>query len=299
MNSNFRGTGVALITPFTPDGQVDTDALARLVEHNIDQGTDYLVALGTTAETATLTEAEKSKVKQVIIDQTKERVPLVLGVGGNNTYALAEELRKPEIKQFQAVLSVSPYYNKPSQPGIIAHFEALATVSPHPIILYNVPSRTATNMTADTTLKLAHKNSKFIGIKEASGDLVQAMHIMREKPEGFMVISGDDITALPLIASGGDGVISVIGQALPAIFTKMINAVLTGDLQVARSLQYQLMPLMMSIFKEGNPTGIKALLAHLHLAATNVRLPLVPASKALKSEIAENYLFLDKVHSSV
>lgn len=295
MKAHFRGTGVALVTPFNQNGSLDTTALSRLVEHNISQGTDYLVVLGTTAETATLTEAEKKTIKQVVIDQTQGRVPLVLGVGGNNTTALVEELRKPEIEKFQAVLSVSPYYNKPSQQGIIAHFEALAAASPRPVILYNVPSRTGSNMTAETTLKIAHKSPNVLGIKEASGDMVQAMRILKDKPKEFLVISGDDITALPLIACGGDGVISVIGQAVPAHFTKMIHAALSGDLEIARQIQFRLMPLMESIFKEGNPTGIKALLSQLELATPQVRLPLVAASQTLEKEIAQHSLFLEKV----
>lgn len=287
MSAEFRGIGVALITPFGRDGQMDEAALSKLIEHNIKGGVDYLVVLGTTAETATLTEAEKKKMKQLVIDQTRGRVPLVLGVGGNNTVALQETLRQPETQKFQAVLSVSPYYNKPSQNGIVAHFEALAAASPLPLILYNVPSRTGSNMTAATTLTLAHKSSKFIGIKEASGDLVQAMHILRQRPEGFLVISGDDITAFPLIGCGGDGVISVIGQALPSVFSTLIRAALNAENDKAKKIQYELIPLMEAIFKEGNPTGIKALLNHLGLSQTTVRLPLVEASEALQNEISQ------------
>jgi 4-hydroxy-tetrahydrodipicolinate synthase len=288
MTSKFKGIGVALVTPFSNDGQVDYAALDRLVQLNIQNGIDYLVVLGTTAETSTLTTAEKKKAIQSVIESNQNRVPLVLGLGGNNTAELIEQLKAPEVLQFDAILSVSPYYNKPTQDGIYAHYKALSTASPVPIILYNVPGRTGSNVLPQTVLRLARDCENIIGIKEASGDVVQGMRILREKPADFLVISGDDMTALPLILAGGSGVISVIGQGIPAVFSKLIHAGLSGDLATANRLQHQCMPMIDLIFQEGNPAGIKSLLAQLGIGTPTVRLPLVAASDALTSHIASN-----------
>ena len=288
MTSKFKGTGVALITPLTNDGQLDYVALDKLVQFNIQNGIDYLVALGTTAETSTLTAAEKKKVIQTVIDSNQNRVPLVMGLVGNNTAELISQLKAPEVLQFDAILSVSPYYNKPTQDGIYAHYKALSEASPIPVILYNVPGRTGSNILPQTVLRLARDCKNIIGIKEASGDVVQGMRILREKPIGFMVISGDDMTALPLILAGSSGVISVIGQGIPGLFSKLVHAGLSGDLATANRLQHQCMPMIDLIFQEGNPAGIKSLLAHLGIGTPTVRLPLVAASESLSSRIASN-----------
>ncbi len=287
MTSKFKGIGVALVTPFSNDGQVDYVALDKLVQFNIQNGIDYLVVLGTTAETSTLTASEKKKVMQAVIDSNQGSVPLVLGLGGNNTAELIEQVKAPEILQFDAILSVSPYYNKPTQDGIYAHYKALSEASPVPVILYNVPGRTGSNVLPQTVLRLARDCENIIGIKEASGDVVQGMRILREKPADFLVISGDDMTALPLILAGGSGVISVIGQGIPSVFSKLVHAGLSGDLATANRLQHQCMPIIDMIFQEGNPAGIKSLLAQLEIGTPAVRLPLVAASGPLSSHIGQ------------
>ncbi|MDP2059674.1 MAG: 4-hydroxy-tetrahydrodipicolinate synthase [Flavobacteriaceae bacterium] len=288
MTSKFKGIGVALVTPFSNDGQVDYVALDKLVQLNIKNEIDYLVVLGTTAETSTLTTVEKKKVIQTVIESNQSRVPLVLGLGGNNTTELIEQMKAPEVLLFDAILSVSPYYNKPTQDGIYAHYKALSSASPVPIILYNVPGRTGSNVLPQTVLRLARDCKNIIGIKEASGDVVQGMRILREKPTDFLVISGDDMTALPLILAGGSGVISVIGQGIPSVFSKLIHAGLSGDLATANQLQHQCMPIIDLIFQEGNPAGIKSLLAHLGIGTPTVRLPLVAASDSLSMRITSS-----------
>lgn len=279
------GTGVALVTPFREDLTVDVAALERIVEHNVQGGVDYLVVLGTTAESATLSKPEKQLVIDVVVRTNAGRLPLVLGVGGNNTMALVEELKNTDLSEFEAVLSVSPYYNKPTQEGIFRHFKALAEASPKPIILYNVPSRTGSNMLPDTTLRLAHEVDNIIAIKEASGDMVQIDQIIKGKPEGFLVISGDDFTALPTVLAGGAGVISVLGQGLPRQFSKMMHLGLQGDSEAAYQIHHALLPLMGMIFEEGNPAGIKSVFENLGLAKATVRLPLVEASAPLRNKI--------------
>lgn len=287
MTSKFKGIGVALVTPFSNDGKVDYATLDKLVQFDIQNGIDYLVVLGTTAETSTLTASEKKKVIQTVIESNQGRLPLVLGLGGNNTAELIEQMKAPEVLQFDAILSVSPYYNKPTQDGIYAHYKALSEASPVPIILYNVPGRTGSNVLPQTVLRLARDCENIIGIKEASGDVVQGMRILREKPADFLVISGDDMTALPLILAGGSGVISVIGQGIPAVFSKLIHAGLSGDLTTANRLQHQCIPIIDMIFQEGNPAGIKSLLAQLGIGTPTVRLPLVAASNSLSSHIGQ------------
>lgn len=287
MTSKFKGIGVALVTPFSNDGQVDYVALDKLAQFNIQNGIDYLVVLGTTAETSTLTASEKKKVIQTVIGSNQGRVPLVLGLGGNNTAELIEQMKAPEVLQFDAVLSVSPYYNKPTQDGIYAHYKALSEASPVPVILYNVPGRTGSNVLPQTVLRLARDCENIIGIKEASGDVVQGMRILKEKPADFLVISGDDMTALPLILAGGSGVISVIGQGIPSVFSKLVHAGLAGDLATANRLQHQCMPIIDMIFQEGNPAGIKSLLSQLGIGTPAVRLPLVAASGSLSSHIGQ------------
>jgi len=282
--TNLIGTGVALITPFDAQGAIDFEALKRIVNFQIDKGINYLVVLGTTAESVTLTKQEKEAVLAAVLAVNANRVPIVLGVGGNDTQAVVDQLKQVNPEHIAAVLSVSPMYNKPSQPGLIAHFTAVAQVSPVPVLLYNVPGRTASNMLPSTVLKLAaHKN--IIGIKEASGDLGQAMEILRSAPEGFLVISGDDLIALPMTLMGGDGVISVIGQAYPEEFSQMIQAGLNGNSARAKELHYDLMPIIEMIFEQGNPSGIKALLNKKGLCENSLRLPLVPVDDSLAQRI--------------
>jgi len=284
MNELF-GTGVALVTPFNEDKSVDFKGLESLVEFQIANGINYLVISGTTGEPATLTNEEKEQVKSTIINVNKERLPLVYGIGGNNTMEVVNEIQSMDLSAFSAVLSVSPYYNRPTQAGIYEHFKAIATVSPIPIIVYNVPSRTGKNMDPETILRLANDVENIIGVKEAAGDIVQAMRIIQKKPKGFMVISGDDMIALPMVLAGGSGVISVIGQGLPKDFSRMIQLGLKGNTVEAYKLHYKIMGGIDYIFEEGNPAGIKAFLSKLNVCQVNVRLPLVQASYDLQQKL--------------
>ncbi len=279
------GTGVALVTPFKNDLSVDTMALANIVEHCIEGGVDYLVALGTTAETATLTEEEKHLVLDTIVSANKGRLPLVIGIGGNNTYAVIETIKKYDLTNFDAILSVSPFYNKPTQEGIYQHFKAISENSPLPLIVYNVPGRTGSNMLPTTVLRLAKDFENIIAIKEASGDMSQVMQIIKDKPKDFMVISGDDMTALSTVLAGGAGVISVLGQGVPSVFSKMIRLGLNAQVKAAFELQYAIQDGVGLIFEEGNPAGIKSVFDALGLASEGVRLPLVPVSESLRVRI--------------
>ena len=281
----LRGTGVALITPFNSDFSVDTDALERIVHFNIDGGVDYLVVLGTTGESVTLSKSEKQLAIDTVISANNGRLPLVLGVGGNNTALVVQELQETDLSSFDAVLSVSPYYNRPTQEGIYQHFGAIAQVSPKPVILYNVPGRTGSNMMPNTVLRLARDFSNIVAIKEASGDIVQVMQLIKDKPVNFQVISGDDMTALPTILAGGYGVISVLGQGLPSEFSRMIRLGLEDKVREAYEQHYKLQDGMSLIFQEGNPAGIKAIFETLGLSSALVRLPLVEASVGLKQKI--------------
>ncbi|QLG43851.1 4-hydroxy-tetrahydrodipicolinate synthase [Costertonia aggregata] len=283
----FVGTGVALVTPFKKDLSVDVDALQNIVAHSIDGGVDYLVVLGTTGESVTLGKAEKQLVMDTVVTVNAGRLPLVLGVGGNNTHLVCEELKTLRLQEFDGILSVSPYYNKPTQEGIYQHFKAISESSPLPIIVYNVPGRTGSNILPKTTLRLANDFENIIAVKEASGDLVQIMQIIKHKPTGFHVISGDDITALPTVLAGGSGVISVLGQGLPSEFSKMVRSGLNGEQESAYQTHYQLTELMELIFEEGNPAGIKTVFETLGLSSATVRLPLVEASNILKEKISE------------
>lgn len=280
------GTGVALVTPFKNDGTVDVAALRRIVRYCIDGGVDYLVVLGTTGEAVTLGKTEKQLVIKTIIQENSGTLPLVIGIGGNNTLQLAEQLKHANLDEFDAVLSVSPYYNKPTQEGIYQHYKTLAGVSPKPLILYNVPGRTGSNVLPETVLRLARDCQNIVAIKEASGNLDQIKQILNESPPGFKVISGDDFTALPTVLEGGIGVISVLGQGLPSEFSKMIRLGLNGENEDAFQLHHALLPGMELIFEEGNPAGIKAIFEHLRLSTAEVRLPLIEASEALKEKIA-------------
>lgn len=279
------GTGVALVTPFKSDFSVDYDALKRIVIHCIEGGVDYLVVLGTTAESATLTESEKKQIIQTIIEFNNGRLPLVLGVGGNNTQKVVEELQSRDLSAFSAVLSVSPYYNKPSQEGIYQHFKAVAKASPLPVILYNVPGRTSSNMHPETVIRLAKDIKNIVAIKEAAGDIVQAMQLIKNKPSDFLVISGDDMITLPMVLAGGAGVISVIGEGFPREFSEMVRLGLNKKVDEAFELHYKLAPAIDLIFAEGNPVGIKAVFETLNLSTAVVRLPLVEATESLKMQI--------------
>lgn len=273
---NLKGMGVALITPFKIDKSVDYDALARLLEYQIKNGVDYLVVLGTTAETATLTAQEKKDLRGFIAERVNGRVPLVIGIGGNNTMSVIEEIKTTDLSRFSAILSVVPYYNKPSQEGIYQHYSAIASASPLPVILYNVPGRTGVNMTAETTLRLARDHENIIGVKEASGNISQMDEIIKNKKPDFMVISGDDGITFPLLTLGAVGVISVIGNAFPREFSRMVRLALNGDFANALLIHHRFTELFSLLFVDGNPAGVKCLLHEMGYIENELRLPLVP-----------------------
>lgn len=279
------GTGVALVTPFKKDFSLDTEALKKIVNHVIDGGVEYLVVLGTTGEPATLTQDEKEIVIDTIIEANKGRLPLVLGVGGNNTQKVVEELKTRDFSKFSAILSVSPYYNKPTQEGIYQHFKAIAEAATIPIILYNVPGRTASNMLPETVIRLANDFKNIIGIKEAAGDIVQAMKLIQHKPKDFLVISGDDMIALPMVLAGGAGVISVIGEGYPKEFSEMIRLGLNKKVDESYVLHYKLMDSIDMIFEQGNPAGVKEIFKTLNLSDNTVRLPLVTVNTDLANRL--------------
>lgn len=282
------GTGVALVTPFKKnDLSVDTDALTKIVHYQIENGIDYLVVLGTTAETATLTQEEKELVITTITKANDKKLPLVLGVGGNNTMQVVEELKTRNLSDFSAILSVSPYYNKPTQEGIYQHFKAIAEASPLPIILYNVPGRTASNMLPSTVLRLAKDFNNIVAIKEAAGDIVQAMKLIQHKPDGFLVISGDDMVTLPMILAGGAGVISVIGEGFPKQFSTMVRFGLERKVEEAYQIHYQIADAIDMIFEQGNPAGIKEVFHVLGLCENTLRLPLVNVNEDLAIRIRQ------------
>ena len=279
--NKYIGTGVALITPFDKDNNVDYIALKKLVDFQINNGINYLVILGTTGESATLNKKEQKKVIQTIVATNNERLPLVLGIGGNNTQQVIEDIKNADLSDFDAILSVSPSYNKPTQEGIYQHFKKIANTTNKDIILYNVPHRTGKNVEPKTIIRLANNCKNIIAVKDAASDLQQTLEIIRTKPKDFLVISGDDSLALSSVLAGGSGVISVIGQGMPNEFTQMINLGLAGKNKEAFELYYQLMPLTALIFKEGNPAGIKAILHHKEICNIQVRLPLIKASDTL------------------
>tara|TARA_B100001287_G_C22685432_1_gene533142 strand:- start:603 stop:1478 length:876 start_codon:yes stop_codon:yes gene_type:complete len=276
------GTGVALVTPFNSDHSIDFDSLKKLINYVIDGGVEYLVLLGTTAESATLSSSEKIQIVNYCKEINKNRIPIVLGIGGNNTSNVIKQIKMFDLDGIEAILSVCPYYNKPSQMGIYNHYAELAKSSPLPIILYNVPSRTSVNISSDTVLKLANDFKNIVAIKEASGDLEQIMRIIKDKPKDFLVISGDDPLTLPMIYMGGKGVISVLAQSHPKEFSKMVSNGLLGKIDLANKLHYKLFQLYNPLFIEGNPVGIKACLETLGIIKSFVRLPLSEASKELK-----------------
>ncbi|MCX6291738.1 MAG: 4-hydroxy-tetrahydrodipicolinate synthase [Bacteroidetes bacterium] len=281
MNINkLRGTGVALVTPFHKDGNIDFKSFKKLIERCIDQKVEYLVPLGTTGESVTLTRDEKRAVLDFVVEVNDKRVPVVLGLGGNNTQELVNMIEECDFEGVDALLSVSPYYNRPSQRGIFQHYKSIANASPVPVILYNVPARTGSNIDAETTLELAHEIKNIVGIKEASGNLEKVMRILKGKPKDFLVISGDDALTLPLIACGGDGVISVIANAYPKDFSEMVRNAMEGNFDKARKLNFKLMEITHAIFVDGNPSGVKGLLSVMNICSEHVRLPLVSVGKA-------------------
>jgi len=274
MKTNFGGVGVALVTPFTDSGMVDFNGLKKLVEHQISNGTNYLVVQGTTGESATLSEKEKIAVLDFILEINAGKLPVVLGVGGNNTLNVSNKLSNLNQDGLSGILSVSPYYNKPSQKGIIEHYKSVSASTDLPIILYNVPGRTSSNVQIETTLELAEIKN-IVAVKEASGDLEQVMSIINQRPEGFLVLSGDDALTLPHISVGGDGVISVVANAFPKRFSDLVNAALAGDLSLARQKHYELFEIIQQLFADGNPGGVKHVLKLLNICGDSVRLPLV------------------------
>ncbi|MDX5326038.1 MAG: 4-hydroxy-tetrahydrodipicolinate synthase [Bacteroidota bacterium] len=287
MSDKFYGTGVALVTPFHEDGGLDETGLANLVNHVIDGGVEYLVVLGTTGESATQTKEEKKRVLEVVKTINDGRRPIVLGVGGNNTQQVIEDIASADLRGVDAILSVSPYYNKPTQEGIYQHYKAIALKCPLPIILYNVPGRTSSNISATTTLRLAEDFENIIAVKEASGNMEQIMEIIQNKPDDFLVISGDDNLTFPMIAMGGAGVISVSGQGFPSIFSQMVRDGLAGKMVEAREAHYRLFEITRMLFSEGNPGGIKAVLHHIGICKEHMRLPLWPISDGLRNSIVE------------
>lgn len=283
----LAGVGAALITPFTPDGRVDYDALARMIDYVIEGGVDYIVALGTTAETPTLYLPERAVIAMFITNHIAGRVPLVVGVGGNSTSEVLDQLREFDLRGADALLSVTPYYNKPSQEGLYQHFRTVSEHSPLPIILYNIPGRTGVNMTAETTLRVARDLKNVIGVKEASGDIEQMQRILDARPEGFLVLSGDDGMTLELMRRGGDGVISVAANAFPRRFKQCVERAKAGDFEGAQAVYQTLDEAVRALFAEGNPVGVKCALAVMGIVNDRVRLPLVPGSEALRARFAK------------
>ena len=289
--SPFSGTGVAVITPFTSNLEVDYQSLRQLINYLIENDIDYLVAMGTTAESPTISVEEKKKIFDCFVKTTANRVPLIMGLGGNNTAALAQSLQEVDTKGFSAILSVSPYYNRPTQEGIYRHYKALDVVTPLPLLLYNVPGRTAANITAETTLRISHDCPNVIGIKEASGDLVQGREILAGRPKDFIVVSGDDETAIQLIQSGAEGVISVIAGGFPNLFISGVQAAIEGDHKKADEIANLVQSIADQVYAEGNPGGIKAVLALRGMIENQLRLPLIPVSDPVRSALKT---FVDK-----
>jgi 4-hydroxy-tetrahydrodipicolinate synthase len=281
------GTGVALVTPFSEDSNIDFKALKRLLVHTA-KGVDYFVVMGTTGESATLSKEEKKSVLKFVMDNNPKKLPVVYGIGGNNTRQVVDEIKSTDLEGVSAILSVSPYYNKPSQEGIYQHFKTVADASPLPVILYNVPGRTGSNLTAATTLRLAN-HPKIIGIKEASGNLEQCMKIAKEKPKDFMLISGDDMLTLPIYSIGGVGIISVLANALPQVFRKIRDNFEAGKLSQAQAAQFKILDINSPMYEEGNPTGVKYLLNLMGICKPHVRLPLTEASLELQNKISTLY----------
>ncbi|MFC2384755.1 MAG: 4-hydroxy-tetrahydrodipicolinate synthase [Hoylesella saccharolytica] len=285
-NNMFKGLGIALVTPFKQDGSIDYDALKRLVEYQTDNGADFLCILGTTSEAPCLDREEKEEIKRFVVDINRGRLPILMGCGGNNTRAVIQELKSIDLQGIDGILSVCPYYNKPSQEGLYQHFRQIAENSALPLVLYNVPGRTGINMQAETTVRLANDCSNIIAIKEAAGSLEQVDEIIKNKPEHFEVLSGDDALAFPMIASGASGVISVIGNALPKEFSRMIRLEFNGEYEPARKIHHRFTELYSLLFVDGNPAGVKALLHEMGFIENELRLPLVPTRVATVQKMA-------------
>ena len=283
----LTGTGVAIVTPFRKDDSVDFKSLARLVNYQIENKVDYIVVLGTTGESVTLSNDEKHAVIDAVIECVDKRVPLVVGIGGNNTQEIINKIQSFDFEGITAILSVSPYYNKPNQRGILEHYKAIAAESSLPVIIYNVPGRTGSNITAETTLQLAHEVKNIVAVKEASGNMIQIMDIIKNKPKNFLVISGDDALTLPILSLGGNGAISVVANAFPKEYSEMVSLALDKKIQEARTVHYKLLDLINATFAEGNPAGIKAILAIKGLTGNFLRLPLVPVSNQLYNRLTE------------
>lgn len=293
------GMGVALVTPFNDDGSIDYDSLGNLIEYQIDCNTNYLVVCGTTAETPTLTPEEKEQIVRFVVKKNDNRIPIVLGIGGNNTSGVVEQIKNTDLEGISAILSVAPYYNKPSQEGLYQHYKAIATATEIPLILYNVPGRTSVNITSQTTLRLAKEFPNIVAIKEASGNFHQIDGIIKNKPKNFMVISGDDGITFPLITLGAEGVISVIGNAFPKEFGSMVRFALRGDLIGAREIHYRFTELMDLLFVDGNPAGVKSMLSVMGLIKNNLRLPLVPTTVATMEKIKKVLAEINKLEDKI
>jgi 4-hydroxy-tetrahydrodipicolinate synthase len=285
--NQFTGTGVALVTPFHNYGTIDFTSLGKLIDHVIKGGVDFLVALGTTSEAPVLSADEKNAVLNYIIEKADNKVPVVVGMGGNNTQQLVDQIRSMDFDGIDGILSVAPYYNKPNQKGLYYHFKSIATASSVPVILYNVPGRTSSNISAETCLRLAKEFKNITAIKEASGDMSQIMDIIQHKPDGFSVLSGDDALTFPMIALGADGVISVVANAFPGLFSKMVNTALEEKTLDARKIHYSLLPVMEALFEDGNPAGVKAALSQMGISGNNLRLPLVKVNKATYNKLQD------------
>jgi 4-hydroxy-tetrahydrodipicolinate synthase len=281
----LKGTGVAIVTPFKNDLSIDFAAYGRIVNHVINGGVNYIVVLGTTGESVTLTKDEKKASICYVLEVIDNRVPLVVGVGGNNTQEIINQVRNLDLAGVEAILSVAPYYNKPNQRGMFQHFKAIATWSPIPVIIYNVPGRTGSNISAETCLQLARECENIVGIKEASGNFEQIMKILKDKPENFSLISGDDLNTLPIIAAGGSGVISVLANAFPSQWCEMVSQCLKSNFKAAREIQYRFLEMTELLFVDGSPAGVKAMLNIMNLCQNNLRLPLVPVSRTIYSRI--------------
>ncbi len=281
----FKGTGVAIVTPFKNDLSIDFAALGRVIKHIIDGGVNYIVALGTTGESVTIAKEEKKAIISYIVEAVDGRIPVVAGIGGNNTQEIINSIKHTSFEGVDGILSVAPYYNKPSQRGLFQHFKAIANCSPVPVIIYNVPGRTACNISADTCLELAHECENIIAVKEASGDMTQIMKIIKGKPENFSVISGDDMLTIPIIAAGGSGVISVLGNAFPSECSEIVSNALKGNFKTAREIQFRFIEMTELLFVEGNPAGVKAMLNLMNLCNNTLRLPLVPVSRQVFTRI--------------
>lgn len=285
--TKFKGTGIAIVTPFRKDDSIDFKALAKLVNFQIENKANYIVVLGTTGEPVTLSNDEKHAVINTVIETVNKRVPIVVGIGGSHTQEIINKIKSFDFCNIDGVLSVSPYYNKPTQAGIFEHFKAIASVCPVPLIIYNVPGRTGTNMCASTTLKLAHSFKNIVAVKEASGNLVQIMEILRDKPKDFQVISGDDALTLPMITMGCSGVISVVANAYPKEFSEMVSLALEKNYDKAREIHFRILDIISSLFVDGSPSGVKAALEMKGMIENHVRLPLVPVSQPVYNKLAE------------